>query len=108
MVPLSRTLSHESTASGSDDLSDRDNVFDPPPRDSSLRRRYCEDPTELGGGDVIDERMMDINGCTSPGSPVYPSGKKYNWESNFQGLLPKINHCILLSWHTSVEQKKSI
>lgn len=73
VVPLACTLSHESAASGSDDLSDRDNVFDSLPRDVSLRHRYCEDPTELGGADMIDGRMMDINGYTSPASPAYPS-----------------------------------
>ncbi|XP_018419100.1 PREDICTED: receptor tyrosine-protein kinase erbB-2 [Nanorana parkeri] len=72
VVSLSRTLSHESAASGSDD-SDGDNVFDPSPRDNTLRGRYCEDPTELGVGNIIDGRMMDINGCTSPASPAYPS-----------------------------------
>ncbi|KAM9296240.1 receptor tyrosine-protein kinase erbB-2 [Gastrophryne carolinensis] len=71
--PLARTLSYVSGATGSDDLSDGDYVFDPPhaSRDNSLRRRYCEDPTQLGG-DVIDGWGADTNGFTTPVSPVYP------------------------------------
>lgn len=78
VVLLPRTLSHESAASGSDDLSDRDDVFDSLPRDHSLRHRYCEDSLELGGADVIDGRMVDINGYASPASPAYPSGTEYH------------------------------
>ncbi|XP_075033180.1 receptor tyrosine-protein kinase erbB-2 isoform X2 [Mixophyes fleayi] len=69
---LSRTLSHKSAASGSDDLSEGDYVFDPPhPKENSLRQRYCEDPTQLGE-DTVDGSGLDTHGCVSPGPLAYP------------------------------------
>ncbi|XP_066442870.1 receptor tyrosine-protein kinase erbB-2 isoform X2 [Eleutherodactylus coqui] len=72
---LSRTLSHKSDASASDDISEGDYVFDPPhPKESSLKRRYCDDPTLLGGKDTVDGRGVEMDGSISPGSPSYPPG----------------------------------
>ncbi|XP_073428673.1 receptor tyrosine-protein kinase erbB-2 isoform X1 [Dendrobates tinctorius] len=70
---LSRTLSHTSDVSESDDLSEGDYVFDPPhPKENSLRHRYCEDPTFLGIRDTVDGRGLETDGLISPGSPAYP------------------------------------
>ncbi|XP_071967601.1 receptor tyrosine-protein kinase erbB-2 isoform X2 [Engystomops pustulosus] len=70
---LSRALSHNSDVTESDDLSDGDYVFDPPhPKESSLKRRYCEDPTLLGGKDTVDGRTVETDGCISPVSPTHP------------------------------------
>lgn len=70
---LSRTLSHTSDASESDDLSEGDYVFDPPhPKENSLKHRYCEDPTFFGGKDMVDGRGLETDGCVSPGYPAYP------------------------------------
>ncbi|XP_068119079.1 receptor tyrosine-protein kinase erbB-2 [Hyperolius riggenbachi] len=70
--PLSHQLTHESSASGSEDLSDGDYVFDlPHTRDNSLQRRYCEDPTQVGG-DMVDGRGPEAIGLLSPVSPTYP------------------------------------
>lgn len=70
---LSRTLSHTSDASESDDLSEGDYVFDPPhPKENSLKHRYCEDPTFFGGKDIVDGRGLETDGCISPGYPAYP------------------------------------
>ncbi|XP_056403774.1 receptor tyrosine-protein kinase erbB-2 isoform X1 [Hyla sarda] len=70
---LSRTLSHNSDVSESDDLSEGDYVFDPPhPKENSLKRRYCEDPTFFGGKDTVDGGGNETYGCISPGIPAYP------------------------------------
>ncbi|XP_063815804.1 receptor tyrosine-protein kinase erbB-2 isoform X2 [Pseudophryne corroboree] len=69
---LARTMSNESSACSSDDLSEGDYVFDPPhPKENSHLRRYYEDPTQLGE-DTIDGRGLEPDGCASPGSPAYP------------------------------------
>ncbi|KAM4622652.1 receptor tyrosine-protein kinase erbB-2 [Discoglossus pictus] len=70
---LARTWSHRSGGSGSDAFSEGEYVFEAPlHREESQLHRYIDEPTQLGGEDVMDRGMLETDGPFSPGPLLHP------------------------------------